>query len=323
MLDSRLPERMTMFSRILVPLDGSTFGERALPAAVSIARRLESSIDLVYVCGADVPPALGGMVVAPAYPAALEEERTEMTDYLDEVASRVKERGVEVSTTLLGGPVVHALSSYIARSNASLVVMSTHGRGGMSRAWLGSVAEGVIRDSSVPVLARRGSEDEELLSEHASVATDESFERILIPLDGSGNAEQVIDQAMALASPGASVTLLEVVVPASIRARTLVPQVVDTDPAGTAKRRDAARDYLAGVANGLRDRGIKVDTDVAVDDSPARVILGRAADGGYDLLAMATHGRGSLMRLVMGSVADKVVRGASVPVLLQRPVSPV
>lgn len=141
--------------------------------------------------------------------------------------------------------------------------------------------------------------------------------RILIPLDGSPLAEKALEIAEPLAlAAGMEVLLLRVVppIPPLIEGARII---MTADEVAALERREAEA-YLAGIATGLRGRGLRVRPLVRVGD-PARAILATAEAEGATLIAMATHGRGGLGRLLFGSVTAQVMRASPVPVLTVRP----
>ncbi|HEY7424623.1 MAG TPA: universal stress protein, partial [Gemmataceae bacterium] len=187
---------------------------------------------------------------------------------------------------------------------------TTHGRGPISRFWLGSVADQLVHRLPMPLLLIRTRED------GPPQVSEPEVHNVLVALDGTATAEQILQRVVALAKVlGASLTLLRVV-------PSVVPHIIYTEVAVGAnladKLRAEAHVYLQRVADSLRDRGFAVQTRIIVHAHPSTAILNEAASGEYDLLALATHGRRGLPRLFLGSVADKVVRGASVPVLVHR-----
>jgi nucleotide-binding universal stress UspA family protein len=302
-----------MTRHILVPLDGSAFSETALPMALDLARRTAARLHLVQV---HEPPA------APAYPDAVpayDERwdgalRAREEEYLRSLAHRCMERaGVSPVTQLLDGPVAGALASYVAEVGIDRIIMTTHGRGGISRAWMGSVADALVRRAAVPMLLIRPKQDR--------IDWDRVFtaNHILIPLDGSVLSEGILDSALELGGlSGAQYTLLRVVLPLPF---VSAPYAAGPsfNEAGAAQSRDNAAQYLDSVAQRLRERGVRVDTGTIFHTSPAIGILDYAATHSVDAIAMATHGRGGWSRVALGSVADKVLRGTMMPVLLYRP----
>lgn len=150
------------------------------------------------------------------------------------------------------------------------------------------------------------------------------FERILVALDGSDVAEQILPQVQALAERfGSAVLLFRVTTPPETLlaataggASSVAGPIVDPTPIAEAEREDAVA-YLQALAKDLRRAGLAAEYEQA-EGSPAEAIVGRARDPGVDLIAMTTHGRGGLTRLVVGSIAEAVLRSASCPILLVR-----
>lgn len=290
-----------MYRRIMVPLDGSPFSERALPLAIALAHRSGAELRLVHVL---VP--LANKVFIEADGGA--------QHYLEGLASHVTaESGVRtVAVRRVGRQVVGELSYYSAEEGIDLVVMATHGWGGLQRAWLGSVTDGLVREARVPVLAFRPGKDE------APRLDGKAIEEVLIPLDGSAFSEAVLREALELGGREARFTLLRVV-PWSPLSSSVSGgiELVQREELVAALQAEATR-YLGELAEGLRGEGYEIETVVRVDAQPARVILDLAAEIGADLIAQATHGRSGVARLALGSVTDKVLRGAEVPVLVLR-----
>lgn len=305
-----------MFEAILVPLDGSPFGEEALAMGTAIAHRTGARLHLVHVH-------------APAPDGAADDAR-QARAYLDEVSGRMCEelgescsfrvvearpaRGISLAPPT--SALSDALHDYVAHEDIDLVVMTTHGRSGLSRAWLGSVADAFVRQNPVPVLLLRPGR-----GSRAARADARAFRTVLIPLDGSAAAEEIFEPALALAAEGARIILLRVVAPAFDMGSPYVMRSVHVDAETTRERRIQAEDALAHAAQRLRARDAVVTTTTTVDPVPADAILGLAEDQGVDCIAMATRGLGGWSRVVLGSTADKVVRAASLPVLLLRPES--
>lgn len=302
-----------MYRRILVPLDGSDLAERAVPMAETMAARHDAELHLVHV-----------LEDLPDYSLKMPQEDLEWedraadaaTEYLEAQVRALEERGVERTTaTVVDGPVAEALDEYLETHGIDLVVMTTHGEGGFRRWWLGSVADELLRRTSVPLLLRRIRSGDEDLG-----GAPESIERVLVPLDGSREAEGVLEHARSMAASfGARMTLLQVLAPGLGLGR------FRTDPEDaregvTEEARSEANRYLEETASELRETAngpVAVDHEVAFDEQPADGILERAEEG-TDLVALATHGRGGFSRAVLGSVADKVVRGSTTPVLVVR-----
>jgi nucleotide-binding universal stress UspA family protein len=290
-----------MYRKVLVPLDGSPFAEQALPLAAALARRLGAGLRLLYVHD----PSSG----EPRDAATRQEE-----GYLAEVARRVEaEAAGRVSSAWRSGRAHEALQRYIATEGIDLVVMTTRGWGGPALDGLGSVAEATLRSSEVPVVLSRPTEDGAPRPDGTAV------EHVLVPLDGSELAEAILEHAATVGGADARYSLVRVV-PAPIPwDPTAVSFGWSLDEAELEALRAEALDYLERLADTLAGRVRRVDTVVLLEPEPAGSILDFADRNDVDLVALATHGRGGLRRHALGSVAEKVLRGLTVPVLVFRP----
>jgi nucleotide-binding universal stress UspA family protein len=244
--------------------------------------------------------------------------RAQERSYLDRTVQRLERfPNLSVSSALLDGPVVDALADYARCGRADLIVMTTHGRGPLSRFWLGSVADNLMRLVSQPLLLTRPQEPA------PDLKTQPVLRHVWIPLDGSELAEQILGPALALGKLAqADYTLLRVVEPVILPDYHFAGNVASgVDPEMLRKLRSEAQDYLNRVADRLRDQGNQVQTRVVLNRPAADAILEEVHAHAGSVIAVATHGRGGIARLLLGSVADKVVRGATVPVLIQRPLN--
>lgn len=312
-----------MYRSILVPLDGSPTGEQVLPFAVHIARRSGATLYLahVYVPYTPDPIYIDGTAVIDDRLQSLGREQAET--YVSRVrAQLVGETAIPVAASVLdtpggaggAGAVAQALAERAAVTRADLVLMATHGRSGPARFWLGSVADTLIRLVSAPLLLMRRP------SSTVEPRAIPPVRHILIPLDGSPLAEQVLGHALALGKlAGARYTLLHAVNPHIFVRYSPIADAAGDGPEAVLQRRRAAERYLDTLAEQLRGAGHRVNTQVVVSSEPAAAILDRADDSDIDLVAIATRGRSGLVRLLIGSVADKVLRGAEVPILVYHP----
>lgn len=297
--------------RILVPLDGSKLAEQALPLAESFARAADASVHIIAVVPELTLYDVAG--VAAALSRELERALSSMGSYVEERVAALRSAGLRAT----GGVVMDVPEAGIIEAatatNADLIVMTSHGSGGLVRLWLGSVTDAVVRRAPVPVLVLRP-EDQ---LRHGNLK-EMPITRILVPLDGSWAAESALEPALAIASTvGASLTLFLVVEGAPLISPELGPALF-YDPALLAHQHESATRYLDRVAARVRARGVDVAT-VSSDGVPvAFAITGYARSNKIDLIVMGSHGRGGMRRLVMGSVADKVMRQADVPVLVAR-----
>ena len=297
-----------MFSKILVPLDAARDAETALPLAETLAKQLDAEVVLIAVLPEDVAVS----PVLAAYEAALarmaETRRVAALAYLDGIRERLLRNGVPASTAVRVGPVAATIVEMARTEGAGLIAMATHGQVGPQRWFLGSVADEVARSAEVPVLLVRPGEAGTVVSEPP---TD-----IIVPLDGSALAERALPIAVALAKTfGAPVTIVRTVAAGwwSMDAGMYVelPDIIEAIEA-------EAREYLDVTANSLKAQGIEVATRFSLFAPPDRAVEEVAVSARRPLVVMTSHGRSGLARVVLGSVADRIVRNSSAPVLIVR-----
>lgn len=301
------PDRKSsMYRTIMVPLDGSSFAENALPLAVGLSMKTGSELHLATVVEGSTSLSLEGWEEA---------ARANAADYLEDVVGRLVEDGYrgDVTTSVISGDATVMLGSESLKRGADLVVMASHGHGALTRMWMGSVADGFVRHATIPVIVVRAEEGEPAPPILKSLGT------ILIPLDGSDLAEDALRYATDFGELfGRAYHLTRVVSYPLELATPYLPHTAQLNEEVFAESRRAAAEYLESRADRMRARGHRVTTSVAVAVQAAQGILDEAAAVGADMLAMSTHGNGGLRRAVLGSTADKVMRGADVPVLLHR-----
>ncbi len=316
-----------MYRNVMVPLDGSGFGDHALPLALDVARKSGATLRLTHV----IRPIGSVYAETPLFLEDLEEaryaerERATWRGYLDGVAARVRKAapGVTVVTSLREGEPAEMLEQEAEAAGVDLVVMTTHARGGLARAWLGSVADELVRHLRVPLLLTRPSSGE------PNLAAEVLPRHFIVPLDGSPLAEQILGPAVGLGKlAGAGFTLLRVITPVLVTAPLppeglgmgrMAAEVIERLRLAQEAQVHEAVKYLEGVAISLRSQGLHVLTRATIDEQPGAAILNEAEAQGPGVVALATHGRRGLTRLVLGSVADKVVRGSRHAVLVIRP----
>jgi nucleotide-binding universal stress UspA family protein len=305
-----------MYHTIMVPLDGSSFGEYALPLALGIARCAGARVELVHVCTPLGPNVFGAALDAPVLgETRLSQMRERARAYISHLATCLSERWeIAITTAVLEGPAADTLYDHACASGADLAVMTTHGYGPLGRAWMGSVADTLVRRLPMPLLlARPHAETLDLLES----VHERPFAHVVIPLDGSALAEEAIAPALALGQlMAAEYTLLEAI-EAPVLGYAPAAQVVGLDERVPEQWRAEALARLERLAGRMRERGAVAHSVVAYGP-PAVTIIEYARHHAADLIALTTHGRSGAVRLLLGSVADKIVRGAGVPVLIQR-----
>lgn len=293
--------------RVLIPLDGSRYAEHALAYLPVLARLGEVHLQLLSVV--DTPGKRTGEALSEAEARDLNVLQT----YLHEVAADV-DRHLKISTTVdaLGGNPADVIVEKAREHQADVLIISTHGRSGLTRWRRGSVADKVIRTAPVPVLAvgPRAMEQGQWLE--AGVTP--PFQRLLVPLDGSDLAELAVPQAARYAAAfGSQINLLQVV-PIPITGDAFAV------PAHTAPILDdlvsSGREYLAQV----RDRyGLPQETVTDAEvGTPSVSLEDYVQEQSIDLVVMTSRGRGGFGRAILGSVTDRLI-GAGPPVLIVKP----
>jgi nucleotide-binding universal stress UspA family protein len=296
-----------MYRSIMVPLDGSRAAEHALPLAISIARRAGATLQLAHIHDAYRPMFREAVPCLQASHDAehCERERT----YLDHLAGRLMQRAkLTITTALLDGAPADTIALYALASYVDLVVMTTYGRSPQTHFALGSVANELVRWAPSPLLLVR--------PQDASPNLDYQIlcRRILVVLDASAASERHLAHAVAVGTLlRAEYTLLRVVEPLRAIRGTASNSAIN-QPALESQCRQA-QIYLDRIAARLRAQALCVRTHVLVGE-PASAILDYARIQAVDLIAMQAYAPHGVEQLLMGSVAEQVLRGAPVPVLL-------
>jgi nucleotide-binding universal stress UspA family protein len=288
----QIVKEQAMLQTILFPTDGSPLSDRAIPmtAAIAYAQGAEVIVARVVEPLAWIGYEPTGYVSPQVYQDMVDGVEQAASDDLRRIAARLHKASVRVRTAMLRGSAGVTLLDYEREVHPDLVVMATHGRTGLIRFALGSVADLLVREGTAPVLLVRPFTPSE------SIPTEPTYETALVPLDGSALAEEALSMVEALAGkPLQRVVLLRAI--AEVEERT------------------AAVAYLDQVAQRLA--GAKLQTKIRVElDQPAGAIA-RAAEA-VDLVILSTHGRGGLDRIRHGSVADQATRHLLTPTLLVR-----
>ena len=310
-----------MYSKIIVPLDGSDLADQALPYAVLVAGTLSAPVELVQAY--DVLPSRVLGARSPRIADQLQmgaRERAEAS--LEPTRQRLEAAGLAVNIATQRGPAADVIIAQAAIDPGALVVMCTHGRGGISRWVMGSVTDKVLHTVPNPMLIVRAT-----VTGAASPET--SLKTVVVPLDGSALSELAIPHAVSMAAAlSARITALQITPTVDYYRRQLTvvtPEmgaVPDFDPGSPEEmaEEDAAVviGYLEDVSNRMAiDHAHGVDTAHVVNDNVAQSIIDRAA-AQPSLVVMTTHGRSGVGRMVLGSVTDRVIRHSNTPVLVIR-----
>jgi len=298
-----------MFTKLLIPLDGSKTAERALPYARYLAEEKNVVIELLAVV--DVANMATHMTAERALhlDTMVEDAVRASEKYLEAIAGTLS--AAKIKTVVDTGRPEEVIIEKAAAEQNTLITMATHGRSGMNRWLLGSVAEKVLRGATDPVLLIRA-------REVTRTEDEPTLKSLIVPLDGSDLAEQVLPTAIELAKPRD----LEIVL---IRTYN-IPTTAYAGVEGYALpiddllkgMRDEACAYLEAKIADVKKLGVARASFAAKEGLPADEIISFAKNVPGGLIAMSTHGRSGVRRWVLGSVTETVVRHSENPVLVIR-----
>lgn len=296
-----------MFTKILVPLDGSELAERALAPATTLATPHSGKVILLSVTYlqhmfVEEPGGYGFLLPEDS----LAKTRRELTAYLENLRRTRARPELNFLPRVLDGDVASCIVDTAASEDVDLIVMSTHGRSGFSRWILGSVTERVLRQAPCPVLVIRETKP---------------FQHVLITLDGSELSEQALEPGLEVARRfGSRVTLFQVET-SERRAPQFVAELESVKGGSSDKARDDSylETYLQHLSRQFQPT-MDQEIEFAYATGPvAPAILDFIESHDIDLVAMTTHGRSGLKRWVYGSVTEKVLRVADCGLLIIRP----
>ncbi|MBN1190408.1 MAG: universal stress protein [Dehalococcoidales bacterium] len=299
-----------MFERILLPLDGSELAESALPYVCDLAGQLNAEVFLLHVCPQEHQSYLHMHQI---YMNTIAETLTKRIAQMTEGHSLAK-----VQAEVITGDATKIIFDYVKLKSIGMVIITTYGTSGI-RPWaMGNVADKIIRGAGVPTLLVRN-------KEHSAVKEQKvDIQKILLPLDNSDASKVAVPYAVELAKKlSASITLFSLT-------HTSYAQNIDGAGMGTAMGAgigvnwdaiDAASkkytdDFLEGIAGGIRQEGVQVNHDSYIGMDAAFEILEMEKKIAADIVVMATRGRSQIARWALGSVAEKVLREGSRPILL-------
>ena len=305
-----------MYKRLLVPLDGSELAEVVLPYAKELAGRLNLELFLLHVCEEPQSRFMCRSYVEHAAEVA----KTQSVEVQRKIGASSGGNTVEARGEVAIGDPAEEITRYAKENDIDFILMATHGRSGVKRWVLGSVAAKVLRVSRVPVWLVRAGTPEDIIH-------DEWPERImLVPLDGSKLAESVLPHVKALAKQ-ASTEMVNVILLRVFEEPYINADYPEASMNLTWKEhveqirnhfKQEAMQYLASVRKRLADAGLNVRSEVLMG-KPAHEIINYAHNNHPNLIVMSTHGYSGISRWEYGSVADKVLHGANSPIFLVRP----
>ncbi|MCK5577186.1 MAG: universal stress protein [Dehalococcoidales bacterium] len=294
-----------MYSKVLVPLDGSKFSEKALSYARGLFRRLQ----------------VAEVIILHVYDPGDRNLTLMRQAYVSQAATVIKSGDGMIKATgeVVAGNPSEEILRYADKHDIDLIIMATHGRSGINRWAMGSVAYKVLRASNVPVWLVRAGVSEEIIEDRSASG------KILVPLDGSREAEVVLPHVEALAKQWGA-ELVEVVL-----LRVCKPPAVSSDyppdmplsweehlEQETLKCKLEAGPYLAGVEKRLKQSGLRVSIKVLAG-KPAEKISSYGDENDFSLITMVIHGRSGISRWAYGETAETVMLKAFTPIFLVRP----
>ncbi len=306
-----------MYKKILVPLDGSELAEKAFNYAREIAGRLDSDLVILHVCDPGDKESFDMHQAYVERKAELVREQARAVQAASGMAST--EKPVDAWANVEVADAAEGILNCAEQDDIDLILMATHGRTGVKRWLLGSVADKVLRSAPVPVwLVRAGMPDEQIYEQWPKLT-------ILVPLDGSELAEEILPHVEAIAKQrgvqSIDVLLIRVVEEPLITADYPEASMKRTWPEHVEAMREefrkGAREYLGKIEAKLEEKGIQTKLEVLMG-KPADKIIEYSEKTPFNLIAMSTHGRSGIVRTAWGSVADRVLHEARCPLLLFR-----
>lgn len=291
-------------TRILAPVDGCERSEAILPYVEALSQRLGSDVTLLHV-----------------FPPALHLQRDAHATYVETVCAQLRDRlrrpDIDVRGVLLEGTPNRVIADYAARDEIGLIAVAPHSQTSDGHWSIGRTADKVIRETSKPVLLAGA-------ARHRDTGAAPLLSRIVVPLDGSRASRDVLAHVETLLpvdghDDAAMVWLVHVIPAEHYSAGPIIAKRVPYEKAEMEQLQGQASRYLEEVASRLRPRVSNIATRVAVGDAAA-MIMHTATETDANLIAMTTHGYSGFSRLFLGSVAERVMHHATVPLLLVKPV---
>jgi nucleotide-binding universal stress UspA family protein len=296
-----------MYTRMLIPLDGSKVAEQVLPYARFLAKALTIPVELLGVVDPEPLVAFSNPGQGRHLDTLVAETISRTALYLEATARSFP--GAQVKCSVAKGKPEHVVIEKATDDKNSLIVMATHGHSGIQRWLLGSVADKVLHGATNHLLLVRTSDQGKTDGEAA-------LKTAIVPLDGSALAEQVLPYVLDLTKKIKLKVILmrSYALPTSVTAEDYGFYSADL----LDHLESEARDYLAGKVNEVKQKGVDDVASVVNVGYGAEEIITLGRNTSDNFIAMCTHGRSGIQRWVLGSVTDRVVRHSGDPVLIVR-----
>ncbi len=297
-----------MFNPILVPLDGSLLAECVLPHVVAIARAFDARIILLRVLEKNKANGTAQMFDLLNWQL----KKTAAKLYLEKISARLQKFGLRIENAVLEGLVAESITEYAISRGAKLVILSSHGRSGLSQWGLSSITQKIIFSAPTSVLIIRAQTPIE------SESLERKYLRMLVPLDGSRRAENVLPMVTLLARFHQSrISIVHVVkTPEMPRQMPLAREDVELSEQVVARNREEAIRYLDQVRLHSPLEGIDVQTHLLTSDNAAAALHELAEKEGIDMVALSAHGYSGNSQWPYGSMVNNFILYSKVPVLI-------
>jgi nucleotide-binding universal stress UspA family protein len=300
-----------MFDPILVPLDGSQLAECVLPHAAAIARSFDAEIILLRILEKNQVGASAQLFDLLNWQI----QKTKATLYLEETKERFKESNIRARAIMLEGLVAEAITEYAQNQAMKLIILSSHGRHGLTQWGISSITQKIILSAPTSVLLVRAHQQDIPAGEFSAIPL---YQHILAPVDGSQRAEHVLPIITQLAHVHkAKIHLVHVVHPPEM-ARQMPPAREDIDLSNrvVARNREEAGHYLEQVKSRSYLQGIAIDTHLITSDHTTAALYQVVEQEHIDLVALSAHGYSGKHQWPYGSVVNNFILYGKVSLLI-------
>jgi len=300
-----------MFDPILVPLDGSQLAECVLPHVVAIARSFDAEITLLRMLEKNQSGASAQLFDLLNWQI----NKTRAAYYLEEKKAHFQESGLRARTTVLEGLVAEGITEYAQNQGMKLIVLSSHGRNGLTQWGISSITQKIILSAQTSLLIIRAHQ----YGVHSGESSETPvYQRIMVPLDGSQRAENVIPIVTQLAQFHKSQIHLVQVVQTPEMARQLPPAREDIDLSNrvVVRNREEAGRYLEQVKSRSYLEGITVHTHLITSDNAAVALHQLEEQEHIDMVALSAHGYSGNHQWPYGSMVNNFIMYGKVPLLI-------
>jgi nucleotide-binding universal stress UspA family protein len=300
-----------MFDPILVPLDGSQLAECVLPHVVAIARSFDAEITLLRMLEKNQGNASAQLFDLLNWQI----NKTKAALYLEKTKARFQESSIRARTTVLEGLVAEGITEYAQNQGVRLIILSSHGHSGLTQWGISSVTQKIILSAPTSVLIVRAHQQDIQAGELSAIPL---YQRILVPLDGSQRAENVLPIITQLAHFHQSQIHLVQVVQTPEMARQMPPAREDIDLSNrvVARNREEAGQYLEQVKSRSYLEGIAVQTHLITSDNAAVTLHQLGEQEQIDLVTLSAHGHSGNHQWPYGSMVNNFIMYSKIPLLI-------